>query len=202
VRKVRHHPALPYTEIGAFMVELRAREGIAAAMLQFAILCAARTGEVLGARWSEIDLKARVWTVPASRMKAGREHRVPLSAPAVAILEKMRELKQSDLVFPGDKSGEPLSNMAMLAVLKRMRRADLTTHGFRSSFRTWAADQPGNVRAEAEAALAHVVGDETERAYNRGDLFEKRRRLMDAWARYCSTPAPTGATVLPLRAPG
>jgi integrase len=199
VRKVRHHPALPHTEIGAFMVELRAREGAAASMLQFAILCAARTGEVLGSRWSEIDLKQRVWTVPADRMKAGREHRVPLSASAVAILEKMAEIKQSDFVFPGDKSGQPFSNMAMLAALRRMNRADLTTHGFRSTFRTWAADQPGNWRDVAEAALAHVVGDDTERAYNRGDLFEKRRKLMDAWARYCSTPA--RGDVIPMRAP-
>ena len=181
------------------MVELRAREGIASSMLKFAILTAARTGEVLGARWSEIDLKQRVWTIPADRMKAGREHRVPLSAPAVAILETMAELKQSDLIFPGVKSGEPLSNMSMLAVLKRMNRADLTTHGFRCTFRVWAADQPGNWRDVAESALAHVVGDDTERAYNRGDLFEKRRKLMDAWARYCSTPA--RGDVIPMRTP-
>ena len=159
VRKIRHHPALPYTEIASFMLKLRAREGIASSMLEFTILCAARTGEVLGARWSEIDLNARVWTVPADRMKSGREHRVPLSAPAVAILEKMAELKQSNLIFPGTKDGEPLSNMSMLALLRRMNRADLTVHGFRAAFRTWAADQPGNQRDVAESALAHVVGD-------------------------------------------
>ena len=200
VRKVRHHPALPYTEIGAFMVELRAREGIASSMLQFAILCAARTGEVLGARWSEIDLKQRVWTVPADRMKSGREHRVPLSDAALAVLEDMRQIQRSDLVFAGDKPGQPFSNMAMLAVLKRMSRPDLTTHGFRSTFRVWAADQPGNWRDVAEAALAHVVGDDTERAYNRGDLFEKRRKLMAAWGGYRSRPAVSG-DVVPMRAP-
>lgn len=200
VRKVRHHPALPYTEIGAFMLELSAREGIASSMLQFAILTAARTGEVLGAQWSEIDLKQRVWTIPGDRMKAGREHRVPLSDAAIAIILDMAAIKQSDLIFPGVKSGEPLSNMAMLATLRRMDRADLTTHGFRSTFRVWAADQPGNWRDVAEAALAHVVGDDTERAYNRGDLFEKRRKLMDAWATYCDR-VPVSGDVVPMRAP-
>jgi integrase len=191
-----HHAALPYAEVGAFMRDLQSREGIAALALEFTILTAARTGEVLGAKWTEIDTMARVWTVPASRMKGRREHRVPLSAPTLAVLERVRTAGQgSEHVFPNISRGRPLSNMAMLKALERLGRPELTAHGFRSTFRDWAAERtnfPGEV---AEAALAHVVDDKTEAAYRRGDLFDKRRRLMDAWADYCVKAPVTGAVV-------
>jgi integrase len=194
VRKVRHHPALPYQEIGAFMAGLRVREGVAARALEFTILTAARTNEVLGACWDEIDLQSKVWVVPVDRMKAGREHRVPLSRAGLAVLKQMDTARQTGFVFPGNRPQRPLSNMSMLMVLRRMDRADLTAHGFRSTFRDWAAERtnfPGEV---VEAALAHIVGDRTEAAYRRGDLFEKRRCLMDAWAAYCMG-AESGALV-------
>jgi integrase len=194
VRKIEHHAALPYREIGAFMPALREREALAARALEFAILTAARTSEVINARWDEIDLQAKVWTVPAERMKAGREHRVPLSDAAVGIVKGMRELRQNDHIFPGERR-EALSNMAFLMLLRRMDHADLTAHGFRSTFRTWAAECTRHPRQLAEAALAHVVGHVTEQAYQRGDMFEKRRKLMDAWAAFCSKPARTGAVI-------
>jgi integrase len=198
VRAVVHHPALPYTEIASFMTELRKREGYAASALEFLILTATRTGEALGARWSEIDLEQRLWTVPASRMKAGREHRVPLSGAAVTVLERMWTIRQSDVVFPGIQSGQPLSNMTMIAVLQRMDRADLTVHGFRSTFRDWAAECTTFERDVIEMALAHVTGNKVETAYRRGDLFDKRRRLMDAWAAYCD--GNSSAEIIPIRA--
>jgi integrase len=175
VRKVEHHPARPHDELANFVAMLRRQEGIASRALEFLILTATRTGEVIGARWDEIDLGEKVWVVPAARMKAGREHRVPLSAAAVAILEQMQEVREGDFVFPGGKRGKPLSNMAMLAVLKRIDRGDLTNHGFRSSFRDWAAERTNFPREVAEMALAHTVGDKVEAAYRRGDLFQKRR---------------------------
>ena len=196
VRKVKHHATLPYAKLGAFMRALRKREAIAGRALEFTILTAARTGEVIGATWSEINFDDKVWIIPAARKKATREHRVPLSDRALEILKALP--RESGFVFAGAREGEPLSNMAMLELLKRMGRDDLTTHGFRSCFRDWAAERtnfPGEV---AEAALAHVVGDKTEAAYRRGDLFEKRRRLMDAWAKYANTIAPT-SEVVPLR---
>jgi integrase len=194
VRKVEHDAALPYGQIGAFMQALREREAFAARALEFAILTAARTSEVINARWNEIDLQAKVWTVPAERMKAGREHRVPLSDAAVGILKRMQEVRQNDYIFPGERR-QSLSNMAFLMLLRRMDRADLTAHGFRASFRTWAAERAPYPREIAEAALAHVVGDATEQAYQRGDMFEKRRKLMDAWAAYCSKRPLSGAVV-------
>jgi integrase len=204
VRKVEHHAALPWGEIEAFLVALREEEGVSARALEFAILTAARTGELIGARWSEVDLQAKVWTVPPERMKAKREHRVPLSAAALAVLDKATEKradKEADgFLFPGGKVGAGLSNMALLALLRRMKRDDLTAHGFRSTFRDWAAEtgQPDDI---AEAALAHVVGDKTVVAYQRGDLLERRRKLMDAWAAFCSRVAPaTGGNVVTLRA--
>ena len=197
VRKVEHHTALPYVELVDFVTALRGHEGIAARALEFLILTAARTGEVIGARWDEIDLKGKIWIVPAARMKAGREHRVPLSAAAVAILGGVKECRESDFVFPGGKKGKPLSNMAMLAVLKRMGRGDLTAHGFRSSFRDWAAERTNFPREVAEMALAHVVDDKVAAAYRRGDLFEKRRQLMEAWARFCGASRPQ-AEVVPI----
>jgi integrase len=185
VRQVQHHAALSYCEIGAFMVALREREALAARALEFTILTAARTGETIGAKWDEVDLQAKLWTVPAERMKPGREHRVPLSDPAVKLLKQMAEQCESDYVFPGDRR-DKLSNMAMDMLVRRMNRNDITVHGFRSCFRDWAAECTSFPREVAEAALAHVVGNKTEAAYQRGDLFEKRRKLMDAWASYCS----------------
>ena len=189
VHKVKHHPALPYNEMAEFIAALRNQEGTAARSLEFLILTASRTGEVIGARWDEIDLKEKIWAVPATRMKAGREHRVPLSAAAVAVLEEMMEVRESDFVFSGGKRGKPLSNMAMLAVLKRMDRGDLTAHGFRSSFRDWAAERTSFPHEVAEMALAHTVGDKVEAAYRRGDLLQKRRQIMEAWARFCAGTA-------------
>jgi integrase len=158
---------------------------MAALALEFAILTAARTGEVLGAKWTEIDTDRAVWTVPAERMKGRREHCVPLSLVALEVLERaQRAVEGSEFVFPNTGRGQPLSNMAMLKMMERMRRPELTTHGFRSTFRDWTAEQtafPGEV---AEAALAHAIGDKTEAAYRRGNLFDKRRQLMDAWAEF------------------
>ena len=199
VAAVEHHAALPWQKIGAFMSKLQAEEGVAALALRFAILTAARTGEVIGARWSEIDMATKIWTLPAERMKARREHRVPLSDTALAVLREAAKLRteEAPFVFPGAKPGSGLSNMALLAVLHRMARADLTTHGFRSTFRDWAAEtaRPADI---AEAALAHVVGDKTVAAYQRADLLERRRRLMADWAAFCSTPLGPGS-VIPMR---
>lgn len=188
-----HHAAMAYQDVPAFMERLRAREAIATLALEFCVLTAARSGEVLGARWSEIDLTAKVWTVPAERMKAAREHRIPLSERALAILEKLSEARTVDLVFPGQRAGKPLSGMAMEMVLRRMRLDDVTVHGFRSAFRDWAGNETHFPREIAEAALAHVIGDKAEQAYRRGDAIEKRRVLMEAWAQFLS---PKGAKVV------
>lgn len=197
-----HHPALPYTEVPALIAELRTREAMASFALEFTILCASRSGEVLGADWSEFDRTTKVWTIPAERMKGGIEHRVPLSARALAILDEVEKLKVSNFVFPGARKGKPLSNMAMTMLLKdRMKRTDITVHGFRSSFRDWCGEMSSFPREVAEAALAHLVGDETERAYRRGDALEKRRKLMDAWSKFVGSP-PRAKTnnVTPIRA--
>ena len=188
VRRVEHYTALPYPNIALFMVDLRKQEGVAARALEFAILTAARTGEVIGARWEEIDVARRLWAVPAERMKAGREHRVPLSDRAVEIIAEMKKhrLDGQEFVFAGARGG-PLSNMALLMTLRRMGYAALTTHGFRSTFRDWAAERSEFPSEVAEMALAHVVGDKVEAAYRRGDLFEKRRQIMEAWSGFCST---------------
>jgi integrase len=200
IAKPEHHAALAFTALPEFMIALAPREGIAARALEFTVLTAARTGEVIGAAWSEIDLKAKVWTVPANRIKGGKEHRVPLSGRAVEILEALPTEKGNDHVFIGPSKGTGLSNMAMAAVLKRMDRDDITVHGFRSTFRDWAAERTGYPNHVVEMALAHVIGDKVEAAYRRGDLFEKRRRLMSDWARYCSTaPAKAAGNVTPLR---
>jgi integrase len=195
VQKVRHHAALPYAEIGAFMATLREQEGMAALALEFLILTATRTGEVIGAMWPEIDLAAAVWTIPPDRMKAGKEHRVPLSKPALAVLKRLPKSEPAAFVFPGGKVGKPLSNMALLALLERMKRGDLTVHGFRSTFRDWAAERTNFPREVAEHALAHSLPDKVEAAYRRSDLFDKRRQMMDAWARYCGTVEQSGAVV-------
>jgi integrase len=204
VRQVAHHAALPYAELPAFLVSLRAREAIAARGLEFLILTAARTGEVIGARWNEIDLLNKTWTVPAGRMKAHREYRVPLSPRVLAILGQMRAAGQKDdgaaFVFPG-QPGKPLSNTAFLMLMRRMGRGDLTAHGFRATFKTWASERTSFQSEIAEASLAHVTGGKVEQAYMRGDLFEKRRRLMAQWATFCTTApaqAPHGM-VTPLR---
>ena len=196
VARVEHHAALPWRDVGAFMAALRQRQGVAARALEFAVLTAARTGEVLGMCWAEVDLDLALWTVPAERMKAGREHRVPLPPAAVELLCRLRPPEPIDHttdvastaapVFPGAGAGRPLSNMAMLMLLRRMGHSDLTAHGFRSSFRDWVAEATNFPRDLAEAALAHVIGDKTEAAYQRGDLLVKRRRLMHAWAGYCA----------------
>ncbi len=181
-----HHAAMPFDDVPEFMARLRAQNPISARALEFTILTAARTGEVVGATWSEIDTRAAVWTVPAARAKAERTHRVPLSAPAIALLDELSHLRISDYVFPGQRSGRSISTGAMDAMLQRMGADNITVHGFRSSFRDWAGECTDFPREIAEAALAHSVGDETERAYRRGDALDRRRHLMDAWAEYCA----------------
>jgi integrase len=233
VRKVKHHPALPYVEAGAFVVELQTQRSIGALALEFAILTVARTTEATSAEWTEFDLRAKLWTVPAGRIKGSKEHRVPLSPRAMAILEELKPAG-GKYVFPGLKqkkegvvvgkvtASKPLSNMALLAVVERMneRRAangepkwvdprqqtetdppehkEIVPHGFRSTFRDWAAERTSFPNEMAEMALAHAIDDKVEAAYRRGDLFDKRRRLMDAWADFCGKPAAVGA-VVPLR---
>jgi integrase len=198
IAKVEHHAALPFPELPSFMVELAAREGIAARALEFTILTAGRTGEIIGTKWGEIDLAQKVWVIPAARMKAGREHRVPLADRALAILQEMP--REVDFVFPGGRKGVPISNMAMAQLLKRMGRPDITVHGFRSTFRDWCAERTSYPNHVIEKALAHVVADKVEAAYRRGDLFNKRRQLMQAWAAYCAAPQREAATVTPIRA--
>ena len=187
VRRVKHHSALPYAELPAFLVKLREQEGVAARALEFTILTAGRTSETIGAKLSEIDRKNKLWTVPAERMKAGKDHRVPLSDRALEILEEVGAGGDDKdiFVFRGRGRDEPLSNMAMLKLLQRMGRGDLTVHGFRSTFRDWAAEKTKFPNEVVEMALAHAVGDKVEAAYRRGDLFEKRRLLMQAWTSYC-----------------
>lgn len=179
-----HHAALPWREIGPFMARLRAAEGIGARCLEFAILTAARSGEARGATWSEIDIKARTWTVPAARMKAGREHRVPLSDAALALLAGLPRVVGNDLLFPAPR-GAALSDATLGAVLKRLD-VPVTAHGFRSTFRDWCAEATSYPQHVAEMALAHAIGDKVEAAYRRGDLFDKRQRLMTEWADWCS----------------
>lgn len=193
VKAVKHHAALPYDQTAEFMARLRKQDGSPARALEFAILTAARTGEVIGAQWKEIDFTAKVWVVPAERMKSNREHRVPLSGAALKIFADSEKTQLTEYVFAG-RNGGSLSNMALLMLLRRMGYPDLTAHGFRSTFRDWAAEST-NVQAEvAEAALGHVVGDKVELAYRRGDFFEKRRRLMEDWAKFASGNLP-GAVI-------
>ncbi|RIA45411.1 tyrosine-type recombinase/integrase [Dichotomicrobium thermohalophilum] len=206
VKQTAHHPAMPYSDLPAFYRELEATPGLAYAALRFLILTACRTSEVLGARWDEVDLESGVWTVPAERMKAvagaRREHRVPLSAPALALLESLPRVGNSPFVFPGARPGRPLSNMALLQAMRRMGygkdgpRGHYVPHGFRSAFRDWAGEVSSFPRDVCEMALAHTIDNKVEAAYRRGDLFEKRRKLMEAWAAHCAVPA--GANVTPL----
>ncbi len=178
------------------MEGLGSRPAVAAQALEFTILMACRTSEVLGAKWEEMDLDKKVWTIPAARMKAAREHRVPLSTRAVEIIEEMRAKSTEGYVFPGPKPNEPLSTMAMAMLLRRMK-AKITVHGFRSSFRDWGSETTGFPHEVCEMALAHAIANKAEAAYRRGDLFEKRRKLMAAWAGYCATPK--SAKIIPLR---
>jgi integrase len=184
-----HHAAMPFADVPQFMARLRKRDAVAALALEFTILTAARSGEVLGARWNEIDFGRKVWTVPAARMKGGREHRVPLSRRVLAVLKKLDSARTGEYVFSGRRPGKPLSGMAMEMILRRMKADNTTVHGFRSSFRDWCGEVSTFPREVAEAALAHVAGDQTERAYRRGDALEKRRALMEAWANHCERKA-------------
>lgn len=195
----KRHAALAFAELPALMAELRGRDGTAERALEFLVLVAARTNEVLGAKWSEVDLKERLWIVPGERMKGGRAHRVPLPDRAVAIVAEMARYRRGDFVFPGAR-GEVLSPHTLARVLKRMNRGDVTTHGFRSTFRDWAAERTAYPNHVAEMALAHSIGSAVEASYRRGDLLEKRRALMQAWSAYCGKPAPSAAAVVPLRA--
>lgn len=189
-----HHPAMPWQDVPNFMARLRENPSLSALALEFVILTAARSGEVLrsvrdgklmGARWDEVDRSARIWTVPAERMKAGREHRVPLTERALAILAEVESVRQGEFIFSGQRGDKPLSEMALELVMRRMKAKPYTVHGFRSSFRDWAGEATGFPREVAEAALAHTTGDKVERAYRRGDALEKRRQLMQAWASFC-----------------
>jgi len=199
ITKVKHQPALPYQQIHAFVQALRQKKGISPKAFEFLILTAARSGEVLDAKWDEIDLTARVWTIPAERMKAGREHRIPLSGKAMAIVNEMLAGRQSDYVFPNPSGKKPMSNGALLAVIKGMAAyAQYVPHGFRSTFRDWAAETTSFANETLELALAHTIRDKAEAAYRRQDQLEKRVALMEQWARYVET-APQAASVSPIR---
>ncbi len=197
VAKVEHHAAMSYNELPGFILALHQQAGMGARALEFAILTAARSGEVRGATWGEIDSAAAVWTIPAGRMKAEKEHRIPLSAHALEMLRALPRVAGSDLIYPSTK-GTPLSDMTLTAVLRRMDRGEVTAHGFRSTFRDWAGESTSYPREVIEHALAHQLKDKAEAAYARGTLFDKRRRLMDDWAKYCHTPQATAASVTPI----
>lgn len=198
VAPVQPHPALPYSELPAFLAALRPREDFSSWAMQFAILTAARSGEVRGMVWTELDLDPALWVVPASRMKAHREHVVPLSEAALAVIEKAAAVRgKSEFVFPGMQPHRPLSDMSLLALLRRLGRDDITTHGFRATFKTWASDCTDYPREVIEAALAHTIGEQAEQSYQRGSWLPRRRALMDDWARFCGGQR-TGA-VVPLR---
>jgi integrase len=195
VRRVQHHTALPYAEIPPFMEQVRARDGITPRALEFTILTASRIGEALGARWGEVDLEARLWIIPPERMKSGKEHRVPMAPRVVAIVEEMAASRLSEFVFPGVKQGRPLSDMGARTLVPELHEG-VTRHGFRSTFRDWAAETTGFPNHVVEMALAHAIGDAVEAAYRRGDLLEKRRALMQAWAAFCER---TSAEVVPMK---
>jgi integrase len=195
-----HHAALPWSEIGAFMVSLRAMQGAGARAMEIIILTATRTSEVLNAKWTEVDLDAKLWTIPKERMKSFKEHRVPLSDAVVTMLTAIKEeSKGGGFIFPGKKKDTALSNMTCLATLKRMGRSDITVHGFRSTFRDWVSETTAYPRDVAEMALAHTIEDKSEAAYRRGDLIEKRRALMSDWAVHCGTVL-VSADVVAIRA--
>ena len=197
VQRIEHHPAMPYDKVALFMQELKGKPGVSALALQFLILTTCRTGEVIGAMWTEFDLEAAIWTVPAVRMKAKREHRVPLCPEAVAILKAIPRMANNPYVFIGQRQGRPISNMSMLQLMRGMGygidgdRGDYVPHGFRSSFRDWAGEVSSFPRDVCEMALAHVIENKAEAAYRRGDLFDKRRKMMEEWALWCNTPKGT-----------
>ncbi len=195
VKRITHHAALGYAEMAELMLTLRQQAGIAARALEYAILTACRSGEVRLAAWEEIDLHSRVWIIPGERMKAAKEHRVPLSDAAIAVLNQMDQ--STKFIFPGRTEGRPLSDMSLSAVLRRMGRDDLTVHGFRSTFRDWASESTAYPRDVAEMALAHSIGNKVEAAYRRGDLFTKRTRMMADWAEFCNKKQ--GGEVVPLK---
>jgi hypothetical protein len=196
---VKHHAAIPYRELPAFMAGLRLRSDVVARALEFCILVAARTGEVVGSQWTEIDLEAQVWTLPPDRMKAGREHRVPLSARAIEILAGLP--RDGDFIFGGARAGRPIGANTLLEIVRDVHGESATVHGFRSSFRDWAGNETNFPRELAEHALAHVIGDKAEQAYRRSDALARRRKLMEAWASYCAkAPAKREMNVTPMRA--
>ena len=197
LQPVTHLAALPFDEIGTLMAALREQTSIGTRALELLILTATRTGETLGARWDEIDIDNMMWTIPRTRMKGGREHRVPLSARSIAILKEMAEIRQNEFIFPGMKQGRSLTETTLRAVLRRLGYSSITVHGFRSTFRDWAGECTSVPREIAEAALAHVTGNAVERAYRRGDAFEKRRVLMQQWGTFCERRE--SAKVIPLR---
>lgn len=201
VAKVKHFAALDYELIGEFMAELKQRTGISAKGLEFLILTATRTGEVMGATWGEINMDKAIWIIPADRTKTEMEYRIPLSDEALAVLKEMKEIQVSDYVFPGQADQRPMSNMAFLMLLRRMGHDDLTAHGFRSCFRVWAAERTGYSHKVAEMALGHAIGSKVEAAYQRSDLLEKRRNLLNEWATYTAMPPIAGnVTTLASRA--
>jgi integrase len=199
IKRIEHFAAMSYEQLGPFVAALRQQPSIIARALEFLVLTAARTGEVVGATWDEIDLGTKTWTIPAARMKAHREHRVPLSPRALTILKAMQAARHCDYVFPGVKEGKPIHESSMLWMLGRMDCDGITAHGFRSTFRDWAAERTSFPREIAELALAHSVGSGVEQAYRRSDMFDKRRKLMDAWAEFCGRPA-MGGKVVPISA--
>lgn len=180
-----HHAAMVYDDLPEFIGLLRAKQATASLALELCILTATRSGEILNARWGELDLKKAIWTIPAVRMKAGHEHRIPLTVRAVEILKSLHKLRHNDHVFPGNARGKPLSSMAMSMLLRRVGKTEITVHGFRSTFRDWASEQTSFPHETCEHALAHRISDKAEAAYRRGDQFEKRRKLMEAWAAFC-----------------
>jgi integrase len=194
LQKTAHHAALPYADTPAFMAKLAAHEGVATRALEFAILTAARTSEVLGATWDEIDFKAKTWTIPAKRMKGNREHRVPLSPRALELLHALPRIEGNPHLFVGQAQAA-LPHTAMGRQLRRLGRSDVTVHGFRSTFMDWAHERTAFPKVVIDMALAHTVGNKVEAAYRRGDLFDKRRKLMDAWAQFCAKPAVAGEVV-------
>jgi integrase len=198
VQKGEHLAAMPYAEVPAFLAKLRQQTTVSAKLLEFTVLTAARLGEALGATWDEIDFEARTWTIPGARMKAGKEHRVPLSDAALAVLQQLHVLQPHGYVFPGAYAGRPCGLNMPLRMLNKVAGNGPTVHGFRSSFRDWAAERTSFPREIAEAALAHAVPSQVEAAYRRTDFFDRRRRLMDAWSEFTSKPAASGK-VLPIR---
>jgi integrase len=197
MRSVEHYAALPYRDIPGFMIALRTRDGLSARALELAVLTATRASEVVGARWNEVDFDQRTWTISAARMKAGKEHKIPLSACAAELLRDLHAVRSGDFVFPG-RSGKGISTAAMLKTLAAMGRSDLTVHGFRSTFRDWAAERTAFPNEVVEMALAHAIKGAVEAAYRRGDLFEKRARVMTAWSEFCAQ-ALTSDVVVPIR---